>query len=296
MSIENRVRLGVSPLSWTNDVLEDLGGDTPLEQCLAEAAQAGYQGIELGRKFPRDAAVLGPLLRHYGLELASGWHSGLLAERSVDEELKAVRSHAELLVKLGTSVMVYGEVGGMPGEAPLDAPLSHSPSLSGINGSEYAERVTTFAEALQAGYGLGLAYHYHLMMLVETWPEIEAFFSQTGEQVGMLLDTGHAAAAGADLTRIISRFGQRINHIHLKDVRADVLERVRRADESFNNGVRMGMFTVPGDGNLDFSPVADFVKNTDYTGWLVVEAEQDPTKAPPLDVVTRANKFVNSLV
>ncbi len=296
MLIEKRVRLGVSPLSWTNDVLEDLGGETPLEQCLAEAAQAGYEGIELGRKFPRDPAVLGPLLRDHGLELASGWHSGLLAERSVVEELKAVRPHAELLVKLGASVMVYGEVGGMPGEAPLDEPLSRSPALSGINGSAYAGRVTAFAQALQTDYGLGLAYHYHLMMLVETWPEIEAFFLQTGDSVGMLLDTGHAAAAGADLGRIISRFGPRINHIHLKDLRADVMERVRQTDESFNNAVRMGMFTVPGDGDLDFSPVADFVKSTAYSGWLIVEAEQDPTKAPPLEVVTRANGFVKSLI
>ncbi|MDQ2695122.1 MAG: myo-inosose-2 dehydratase [Pseudomonadota bacterium] len=296
MSIDNHVRLGVSPLSWTNDVLEDLGGDTPLEQCLAEAAQAGYQGIELGRKFPRDPAVLGPLLQGYGLQLASGWHSGRLAEQSVAEELEAVRPHARLLTALGAPVMVYGEVGGMPGAAPLDEPLSLSPALNGIDGGQYARRVTEFARKLQEDYGLGLAYHYHLMMLVETWPEIEAFFSQTGEAVGMLLDTGHAVAAGARLPDIIARFGNRINHIHLKDVRAEVLAQVRQTDDSFNDGVRLGMFTVPGDGSVDFAPVADFVRNSGYRGWLVVEAEQDPAKAPPLEAVSRASRFVKSLL
>ena len=124
---------GVSPLCWTNDVLEDLGGDIPLDTCLREAREAGYQGIELGRKFPRQAETLGPLLAAADLRLASGWYSGLLAERSVEAELEAVREHAQLLRQLGARVMVYGECGQLPGETPLDEPISLSPPLSRVS-------------------------------------------------------------------------------------------------------------------------------------------------------------------
>lgn len=285
-------RVAVSPLSWTNDVLEDLGGDIPLEQCLREAVAAGYLGTELGRKFPREVPLLRRTLEQHGLRLASGWHSGFLAERDVDLEMDAVAAHARLLQALGASVMVYGECGVMVPDAPLDAPMSARLTLPAQAMAAYADRLTRFARQLHEQFGLRLAYHQHLMMVAETFDEICGLFEQTGPEVGLLLDTGHAAAARFDYSLLLKRFGKRIVHIHLKDVRADVMKIVRENDLSFNEGVRRGMFTVPGDGSIDFTALAAFVKDTGYAGWLVVEAEQDPAKAPPLEAVSRARRFI----
>lgn len=183
MNVSTRIHVGVSPLSWTNDVLEDLGGDIPLETCLAEAAVAGYKGIELGRKFPRSIDTLEPLLNQAKLKLASGWYNGLMAERSFEDELAAVHDHAMLLKSLGAKVMVYGECGAMPGLTPLDEPLSKSPALGHINLPQYAEKVNKLAVSLLKNYGLRLAYHHHLMMVVETDDELKAFLKATHDLV-----------------------------------------------------------------------------------------------------------------
>jgi inosose dehydratase len=290
------VRLGVSPLSWANDVLEDLGDDIPLETCLGDAHDVGYQGVELGRKFPRDAGTLGPLLERHGLALASGWHSGLLAEKTVDEEMQAVAGHARLLKALGTSIIVYGETAMMAPGSPLDAPMSKRAIMPRSDVATYAGRLTEFARRLHGEYGLRLGYHHHLMMVAETFDEVSRLFDETGRDVGLLLDTGHAQAAGFDYTKLIERYSDRIVHIHLKDVRADVLADVRRRDLSFNDGVRAGMFTVPGDGTINFGPVGRFVRETGFSGWLIVEAEQDPSKAPPKPAVTRAIAAVEAFL
>ncbi|KAA5974389.1 MULTISPECIES: myo-inosose-2 dehydratase [unclassified Pantoea] len=288
------IRLGVSPLSWTNDVLPDLGESISLETCLTQAASAGYQGIELGRKFPRTHAELAPLLHKAGLQLASGWHSGFLAERGVADEIAAVESHAALLRALGAEVMVYGECGCMPGSHPLDQPLSLSPSLSSLDADEYARKVSRFADILMDRFGLKLAYHHHLMMLVEQHHELEEFLIKTSDSVGLVLDSGHAFAAGVNLAQITENFGHRIVHIHLKDVRADVLHQVLENDLSFNDAVRAGLFTVPGEGCIDYSPLTDFIAHADYQGWLIVEAEQDPQKEEPSAAVSRAFQWVKN--
>ncbi|MET0358957.1 MAG: myo-inosose-2 dehydratase [Pararhizobium sp.] len=287
-ALPSGIRLAVSPLSWANDVLEDLGADIPVETCLDDAARAGYEGVELGRKLPRTRQALAPLLDSRGLALASGWHSGKLAEGSVEDELTAVAPHADLLRSMGSTVMVYGETAMMTPGAPLDAPMSRRRHLAGGDVAAYSSRLTDFGTRLAEAYGLTLAYHHHLMMVAETFDEISMIFDAAGPSVGLLLDTGHAAAAGFAYTQMIERFGDRIVHIHLKDVRAPILDRVRARDLSFNDGVRSGMFTVPGDGSLDFMPLARFVRESGYRGWLVVEAEQDPAIVPPLPAVTSA--------
>ncbi len=289
------IHLGVSPLSWTNDVLFELGGDIPLETCLKEAAETGYEGIELGRKFPRDGQKLSSILNDYGLRLAGGWHSGFLTERSVQDEWKAAAEHVQLLQDCGSQILIYGECGMMTGASPWDEPLSSGPDLGQIELSSYVDKLNEFALRLKQA-GLMLAYHYHLKMLVERAEEIDAFCQSTAEEVGILLDTGHAYAAGADYAEIICKFGSRIVHIHLKDVRKEVLERARKNDWSFNAAVREGMFTVPGTGDIDFSPIGDFIRSSGYGGWVVVEAEQDPAKAAPKTYTEKAYHFVNRLV
>jgi inosose dehydratase len=289
------VRLGISPLSWTNDVLEELGGNIPLETCLKEASEIGYKGVELGRKFPRDARELSSLLARYGLQLVSGWYSGFLLERSPEAEWEAAADHVGLLEACGSDVLVYAECSGIPQTSPWDQPLSQGPRLSSIDLPAYAEKLEAFATRLNQR-GMKLAYHYHLKMLVETGEEIAAFFESTPPQVGLLLDTGHTYAAGTDYREILWRFGNRVTHLHLKDVRCDVLDWARKNDVSFNEAVRAGVFTVPGDGSVDFSDLARFIHHSGYRGWAVVEAEQDPAKAAPKVHAAKAFDYVRNLL
>ena len=288
------IRLGVSPLSWTNDVLVELGGDIPLETCLKDAAEIGYEGVELGRKFPREGQKLSSILSSYGLRLVGGWHSGFLTERSVEEEWQAAADHVRLLKECGSQVLVYGECGLMTGASPWDEPLSKRPSLKTSEFSAYASKLGELAIRLKE-MGITLAYHHHLKMLVERAEEIDAFCQSTRDEVGLLLDTGHAYAAGADYAEIIRKFGSRVVHIHLKDVRRETLELARKNDWSFNSAVREGMFTVPGDGDIDFSAIGEFLRTSGYRGWVVVEAEQDPAKAPPRLSTEKAYRFVQKL-
>lgn len=289
----DKIKIGVSPLSWVNEVLPEFGADTTADQCLSEAEDAGYQGVELSKIFPKNASVLTSLLARYNLSLVSGWHSGFLADNSVEEEVENVREHASLLKACGVKVMVYGECARMP-ENALDIGMSQRWTLKSDEYSAYGERLTRFADILKEQFDLDLAYHHHLMMVAETLDEVRAVMAVTGPSVGLLLDTGHAFAGGFDYATLITEFGPRINHIHLKDVRGDVLQQVRDKDLSFNDGVRNGMFTVPGDGSVDYSALAEFLKQGRYSGWLVVEAEQDPQKAPPFDAVKRAYRFITT--
>jgi inosose dehydratase len=283
------VRLGISPIGWSNDDLPELGGDIPLETCLAEAREAGFEGIELGHKFPRDPALLRPLLAHHGLRLVSGWHSGRLLERSVAEELEAIEPHRALLAAMGCAVLVYAETsGGIAGDRTR--PLSSRPSLPDGDWRDFGIRLTELADRL-AERDIRLAYHHHMGTVVETAAEIDRLMAATGGSVGLLLDTGHLAFAGVDPTDVTWRHRQRINHVHCKDVRSGVLACARAADESFLAAVLKGVFTVPGDGAIDFAAVFTALKAADYRGWLVVEAEQDPANAPPLVYARRG--FVN---
>jgi inosose dehydratase len=274
------VRLGVSPIAWSNDDLPELGGDTPLETCLAEARDAGFAGIELGNKFPREERALRPILQHHGLVLVSGWYSGRLLDRSTDSEWSAMARHRDLLTAMGCTVLVYAETtGGIAGDR--SRALSTRPRLSDEEWRDFGGKLTEIARRLAQG-GLGLAYHHHMGTIVEDQSDIDRLMAVTGDTVGLLLDTGHLVFAGADPRAVTHRHARRVNHVHCKDVRADVLARVRAADSSFLDAVLAGVFTVPGDGMIDFARALEPLSAANYDGWLVVEAEQDPAKAPPL--------------
>jgi inosose dehydratase len=274
------VRLGVSPIGWSNDDLPDLGGQTPLETCLAEAREAGFAGIELGNKFPRDARLLRPILDRHGLALISGWYSGRLLDRSVDSEMTAIAPHRDLQVAMGCAILVYAETtGGIAGDRRRA--LSTRPRLGDGDWQAFGAGLTELADRLAQG-GIALAYHHHMGTVVEDADDIGRLMAATGENVGLLLDTGHLVFAGADPTEIARRYARRINHVHCKDVRRSVLAPTRAGDASFLDAVLDGVFTVPGDGMLDFAAVLAALAAVDYSGWLVVEAEQDPAKAPPL--------------
>ena len=274
------VSLGINPITWTNDDMPELGGDTPLEVCLAEAREAGYAGIELGGKFPRQAAVLGPLLARHQLELVSGWYSAHLARRTLQQEMDAVASHLDLLAAMGCSAMVFAEGHGSTDGDPA-APLSTRPVLPDAAWPAFCERVDAVARHLKAR-GVRLAFHHHMGTVVQTEAEIDRLMAGTSRDVGLLLDTGHLVFAGGDPVAVARRHGARIVHVHCKDVRPDVLRAVQADDRSFLRAVLDGVFTVPGDGAIDYPAVLAELRGAGYAGWLVVEAEQDPAKAHPL--------------
>lgn len=289
------VKVAISPLSWANEVIEEFGKDATADICLTGAQAAGYEGVEMSRLFPRNPDELNTLLSGYHLSLASGWHSGFLAERSVDEELSAVHEFAMLLQKTGAEVMVYGECGAMA-ENALDVPMSRRRRLNPEQMATYGARLTEFASKLAQRYGLAMAYHHHLMMVVETQDEVRQLMAVTGDEVGLLLDTGHALTGGFSYVDLITEFGSRIKHIHLKDVRTPILDTVRSNDLSFNEAVRAGLFTIPGDGAIDFLPLVEFINDSGYAGWVVVEAEQDPSLERPEITVARARDWLSTVL
>jgi len=275
-----RIRLGINPLTWTNDDMPELGAATPLETCLAEGKQAGFAGFELGNKFPRDAAVLSPILAQHRLDLVSGWYGSRLLERDVDAEMAAADAHISLLVAMGCKVMVHAEVArAIHGERGLA--LSQRPVMTDADWAIFAPRVTEFAKRLKAR-GLWLAYHHHMGTVIETQAEIDRLMALTGPEVGLLLDTGHLTFAGGDPALAARQHAARIVHVHCKDIRRAVLQDVSARDRPFLEAVLEGVFTVPGDGSVDYPAVLKPLASAGYKGWLVVEAEQDPAKAHPL--------------
>jgi inosose dehydratase len=273
------IRFGVSPIAWVNDDMPELGRDTPLATILSDARDIGFAGVELGGKFPKDPAVLKPLLAGYGLELVGGWYGGELLVRDVDAEIAAAQAHLALLKAMGTTVWVHAETSNAV-HGRRGAPLSTTPRLDAAGWTAFGARMTGFADYI-CGQGLKFAYHHHLGTVVEGPGDLDAFLKATGPSVGLTVDTGHAALGGLDPVAAIRAHPERIAHVHCKDIRAAVFARVRAEDLSFLDGVLAGMFTVPGDGGLDYAAVMRALAEIGYSGWIVVEAEQDPALADP---------------
>lgn len=273
--------------------MPSLGADIPLERCLREGRQAGYAGFELGHKFPRQASALRPLLAAHQLALVSGWYSTRLCERTVEKEIAAVQPHLSLLREMGCQVMVCAEVtAAVHGERTTV--LSRRPRLSERAFRRFAGRLADFADYL-ADQGVTLAYHHHMGTAIESPEEIGDLMAATPRSVGLLLDTGHLSYAGGDPVATAAYHASRICHLHCKDVRPDVLARARSGDWSFLDAVLAGVFTVPGDGAVDFKGVLAALPE-DYSGWVVVEAEQDPARAEPLAYARMGYEHLASLL
>jgi inosose dehydratase/3D-(3,5/4)-trihydroxycyclohexane-1,2-dione acylhydrolase (decyclizing) len=271
------VRIGTNPIGWSNDDFHELGGNTPLEVSLEQARDAGFEGIELGYKFPREAGALRAVLSRFKLDLVSGWHSMGLLEHDVNREWQTLAAHKNLLKALGAGVVIVAETSNAI-HGHRNVPLSRRPRLPSEEWPRFAKRLTTLAERL-AGEGLRLVYHHHMGTVVESGEDVHRLMEMTGDAVHLLLDTGHLTFAGADPAWFARTYSRRISHVHAKDVRAGVLAMVKAQDKSFLDAVIDGVYTVPGDGMVDFAAV--FASLGGYSGWVVVEAEQDPQKANP---------------
>lgn len=274
------VRLGINPLTWTNDDLPSLGASTPLETCLREGREAGFSGFELGNKFPHTPEMLSQALGEHDLALVSGWYSARLLERSPEEEIEALQSHLELLKSCGAKVMVFCEVSRCV-HGRQDVPLSQRPHLDDADWQRLTHGLSVVGDYLKK-QGVCLAYHHHLGTVVESQADVERLMDNTHDSVGLLLDLGHLCGADGNPLAIAKRYASRINHVHCKDVRFSVLAGLRNRDKSFLDGVLDSLFTVPGDGDVDFLPTLTCLSDAGYEGWVVVEAEQDPEVAHPL--------------
>jgi inosose dehydratase len=275
------VRIGINPISWSNDDLPALGGETSLETALSEGAEIGYQGFELGNKFPKDPAALKAKLAEYGVACVSGWYSGRLAEGTLEQELRDCVAHMSKLQYNGCKVVVYGEVAGSI-QGQIDTPLAKRPRFtSEAQWKGYGNRLSAFGEHLRETYGITLAYHHHMGAYVESPEDVDQLMAVTDPSVGLLFDTGHAYYGGAkDPAALLAKHLKRVVHVHCKDVRPAVVAQARNDGWSFLHGVINGTFTVPGDGVIDFDAVLSTLHAGGYEGWLVVEAEQDPAVAP----------------
>src|SRR5215213_9036797 len=234
--------------------------------------------MELGHKFPRGPQALKEVLGSFGLNLVSGWYSAELLRRSPEEELRALRPHLDLLKAMGCNVLVFAETSNAI-HGDRATPVSRRPVMKRGDWAEFGRRVTQVAERTLSE-GVRLVYHHHMGTIVESQADIDAFMTATGEATHLLLDTGHATWGGADPAALARRHRSRISHVHTKDVRKDVMARAKAENWSFLDSVIAGVYTVPGDGMVDF--VSVFNELPEYNGWVVVEAEQDPAKAHPL--------------
>jgi inosose dehydratase len=271
------VELGINPITWSNDDMPELGGDIPLETCLAETHAAGYSGTELGGKFPRVSGELGPILASHHLKLVSGWFDGRIFERDVAEEFAAAEPHLTLLRDLGCKVVVYADTSGRRGFPPI----SQRPVLADGDWPAYGRKVTALAERM-AAFGVRMAFHHHMGTVVESEADIDRLMANTGEAAGLLFDTGHCLFAGGDPAAVLQRHTARVVHVHCKDIRRAMMDRAVAEDMNFLQAIVEGVFTVPGDGCIAFAPLLRRLREAEYEGWLVVEAEQDPRKAHPL--------------
>ncbi len=287
-------RIGINPISWTNDDLPSLGGETPLETALVEGKAIGYEGFELGNKFPREPDALRAVLARHELACVSGWYSGRLARGTVADEIAAADAHLTLLSANGAKVMVYGEVADSIQGAPV--PLSRRPRFrTDTEWDAYGERVTAFARHTLTR-GVRLAYHHHMGAYVETADDVDHLMRVTGPEVGLLHDTGHVTFAGGDAPTELAKHVARVVHVHCKDVRPEVARMARNRGWSFLQAVMNGAFSTPGEGCVDFARVVDILREAGYQGWLVVEGEQDPAVAPPYRYAEMAYRLLRGLV
>ena len=284
------VKLGIAPIAWSNDDMPELGGDTSLEQCLSEASQAGFIGIESGGKFPKKSEELIPKLKEFNLNLCSGWYGANLRKNSVEEEKKIIKDQLKLFKDCNSPCMVFAEVSGSIQGDP-DRKLSSRPKMDTEESKKYYEKISEMGKYLE-GEGMPLAYHHHMGTVIETQEDTERLMDNTDESVKLTLDTGHMLFAKGDSKKIFENYSSRLHHIHCKDIRKNVLDKSLKEDLSFRGAFLEGAFTVPGDGCIDYKPLFDILKKNNYSGWLVVEAEQDPKKANPLEYAIKGYKYL----
>lgn len=291
------VKLGIAPIGWTNDDMPELGGRIPFQQCISEMAEAGFKGSEVGNKYPKDPAVLKKALAPLGIRIASAWLSVYFTEDGREEEsLRAFDAHAKFLKDMTAQVIVICECGHCIQGKPLPILGKDKPIFSRKQWKMlYAglEKIGKKAAAL----GMKIVYHHHMGTGVQTRGEIDQLMNNTDPALVYLLsDTGHITFTGDDALSLVRDYVRRIKHVHLKDIRPGILKEVSKEALSFLDAIKRGVFTVPGDGCIDYRPILKCLSDNDYEGWFVVEAEQDPDRANPLEYARKAYKYITETI
>ncbi|MDE2385233.1 MAG: myo-inosose-2 dehydratase [Alphaproteobacteria bacterium] len=283
-----KAKLGMSPIAWWNDDLVELSDDVSLEECLRQSRSAGFTGMEKGRRFPENPKEMLPILKKADVTLCGGWFSGTIVNDDMSKNMDRIAPMIELFKAVNAPCIVYGEV-GLSIQGDRSKPLARKPVLDGDQMKAYGRRMTEFGEWC-AEQGMPLAYHHHMAAVVQFEHELDSFMNHSGPGIPLLLDAGHLAFAKGDVMRAIDRHHKRISHVHVKDVRQAVLDKLDWNTQSFLDAVALGAFTVPGDGSLDFGAIVKKFAGYGYEGWFVVEAEQDPKKNPPLKMAQVGHK------
>ncbi|MCU5110801.1 myo-inosose-2 dehydratase [Bacillus wiedmannii] len=289
---ENTVKLGIAPIAWTNDDMPELGAENTFEQCISEMALAGFNGSEVGNKYPRNTVVLKKSLELRNLEIASAWFSTFLTTKPLEETVEEFIKHRDFLHDMGAKVIVVSEQGHSI-QGLMDVPLfKNKPVFTEEEWDKLADGLHHLGKLAQEK-GLHIVYHHHMGTGVQTTAEIEKLMGMTDPAlVSLLFDTGHLVFSGEEPLYILKKYLTRIKHIHLKDIRQEVVDAVKESELSFLQAVKNGAFTVPGDGVIVFDEVFTILANSDYQGWFVVEAEQDPALANPFEYALKARKFI----
>lgn len=275
------VKIGISPIAWQNDDLPDLTSAYTMEQALKEAREIGYTGVERGQRMPHDTEGLKAYLDVYDIALCGGWCSGNTLVNNAETEAAAIRQQVDQFIALGAPCIVYAECSNTV-QGRQDVPVNSRPKLSRDEVLAYAARLSEVAKWV-TDRGMPFTYHHHMGSIIEDEDEVNWLMEGSSSEVQLCFDTGHLLFGGGDVMATLNRWGDRVHHVHYKDIRPDVVAEMRASDGSFLDAVIAGAFTVPGDGCIDFQAVTDALKAMDYAGWIVVEAEQDPAKAPPYD-------------
>ncbi|GED17157.1 myo-inosose-2 dehydratase [Aneurinibacillus migulanus] len=289
---ENTIKLAIAPIAWTNDDMPELGEENTFEQCISEMALAGFIGSEVGNKYPRDTKALKKALALRNLEIASAWFSAFLTTKPLEETVEAFIQHRDFLHEMGAKVIVVSEQGHSI-QGLIDVPLfKEKPVFTEEEWNKLTEGLHHLGE-LAAVKDMNIVYHHHMGTGVQTTKEIEKLMKMTDPQlVSLLFDTGHLVFSGEDPIYVLKKYLPRIKHVHLKDIRRGMVERVKEKDLSFLQAVKEGIFTVPGDGTIEFSGIFKIISSSDYEGWFVVEAEQDPALANPFEYAVKARRYI----
>ncbi len=288
---KNKVKLGIAPIAWTNDDMPDLGAENTFEQCISEMALAGFTGCEVGNKYPKDTAVLKKALDLRGMQICNAWFSTFLTTKPYEETEKEFIKHITFLKEMGAKVVGVSE----QGHSIQGTDLSIFDDKYVMNDEEWDMLCTGLNKLgkVAKDMGITLTFHHHMGTVVQTAAEIDRLMENTDPELfNLLFDSGHLAYCGEDYMYILKKYINRIKHVHLKDIRPDVIADVKAKGESFLQGVRKGTFTVPGDGAIDFAPIFDTLAENGYEGYVLVEAEQDPAVANPFEYALKARKYI----
>ena len=287
------VKLGIAPIAWTNDDLPELGGENTFQQCVSEMALAGFTGSEVGNKYPRDPKVLKPALELRGIEICNAWFSTFLISRPYEQTEAEFEKHVAFLAQMGAKVVGVSEQSYSTQGIQTQPVFEDKYEMDDAEWALLCDGLNRLGKLSLEKYGVQLTFHHHMGTVVQSAAETDRLMEGTDPRyVGLLFDSGHFAYCGEDPVAMVTRHAGRIRHVHLKDIRPDVVKRVCNERLSFLEGVRQGAFTIPGDGCVDFDPIFKALADSGYEGYMVVEAEQDPAKANPLEYAIRARKFI----